>query len=275
MQSANGSGKEWITKAVNMQKNRAFFRKNFSLIELLIVIAIVAILAAMLLPALGQARKRAVGVSCLSQQKQLGIFFASYAGGCDEYVPPPKWHGNSWARLLKMYNEPETYTGYQWSGNWAPDAQKGYKSYKTYRCPAVEEGKSSDPSSPHLEVYGMNGSLSGVWQDWRSGGYNGTYWIKISQFGNAENLPWVPRKAPSQTILLADVHSTAPVTTGASPQYFFFSFTECRVILRHSGTANSLMVDGSARSNKIDGLRRAIVVPGQKIWDENILPITL
>ena len=118
-----------------MQKNRAFFRKNFSLIELLIVIAIVAILAAMLLPALGQARKRAVGVSCLSQQKQLGIFFASYAGGCDEYVPPPKWHGNSWARLLKMYNEPETYTGYQWSGNWALMRRRDTKAIRPTAVP--------------------------------------------------------------------------------------------------------------------------------------------
>ena len=94
-------------------------RKYFTLIELLIVIAILAILVSILMPALGSARAKARNLGCMNAMKALGTAGIMYANTNNEAWVPFNGGGD-----LTWYQNPEFsqnlgFRSYPSTGNWA------------------------------------------------------------------------------------------------------------------------------------------------------------
>lgn len=78
--------------------------KKFTLIELLIVIAIIAILAAMLLPALQTAKELAKRIKCTGQLKELDRGFQFYSDDYRDFLPQTReFTCQNWAYFLRSY----------------------------------------------------------------------------------------------------------------------------------------------------------------------------
>lgn len=210
-------------------------RNAFTLIELLIVVAIIMLLAGMLLPALKSTRERARQIQCASNMKQCGYAMASYASDFNNYVilemyklPGSNWYKGGSARWVDMLN-----------GTWDVE----YLKDKTVvLCPSFAPMKYESPSF----IYGA-----------RLTGFPATS-AEVAMPGclaNATTVVSLPRLLqPATYLMLGDSYSSTyskqiyVINSNASPSGFH---------MRHSNRQGNILagdfhVEGVGRVKAVD-----------------------
>ncbi len=120
--------------------------KAFTLVELLVVVAIVAILAAVLFPVAVQVRAAAKATSCTAQEHQLGMALYLYTQDNDDAFP------------TAGEDEANNADGAELNGDsWLDIVQPYIKTRLVYRCPADNSGAWDNLVDARQTSYGING----------------------------------------------------------------------------------------------------------------------
>lgn len=205
---------------------------GFTLIELLVVVAIISVLVALLLPALGSARESARSAVCLSNLRSLGLTFGVYNNDNNEYFPVGYVFGSveqRWTLTVNKMSGAGEYVRFQYANtvDAAPQAVSGIllcpsHKYKTNRSWMLGTD------------YAYNGWVMGT--DYLSVGLGKT---------NSMRAGSLPR--PSQTFVLVDGADTSDYT-GHGP--IRFEYELANMIRDYSTTVGP--VHGGSRADAYD-----------------------
>ncbi|MGN0873532.1 MAG: prepilin-type N-terminal cleavage/methylation domain-containing protein [Victivallales bacterium] len=214
--------------------------KYFTLIELLIVVAIIAILAAMLLPALNKVKYTAKDITCTARIRELGAFHHAYASDYNDIFVQGYSIPNDSGTLRDPLNNTDgswphnslllpNYVGYR-----AGYTPLRYKAQSVYMCPLTRLN-----IEPMFYIsYGMNRFIlmSNATGTFGSNGSNG----KRSR-----------HRHPSKTSLLLDRYHDS--TIWMYPWYYgndTYGFIKRAITARHPNGLNVNFVDGHVEKRK-------------------------
>ncbi len=138
-------------------------RRGFTLIELLVVISIIALLLAIMMPALAQIRKHALTIKCMANLDQFGNAWAMYFNDYDSKMP--------------IKGDEATWPGSA-NGMWWNSLFPYYKAHKLRFCPTATDPNARAPWRPY--DLGTRNEFN-FWPWWRS--TTATMWQTHTGYG--------------------------------------------------------------------------------------------
>ena len=138
----------------------------FTLVELLVVIAVIAILAAILLPVLDKAKQRALGIQCLGNLRQIGTGLKMYCDD-DSGLFPINLSGSdsddvvNWVAGRMDYDSPGQNTNSALLIDPHHSQLSGYvKNPLLYRCPSDRSAQNPGlQGPPRVRSYALSGAI--------------------------------------------------------------------------------------------------------------------
>ena len=211
----------------------------FTLIELLIVIAIIAILASMLLPALNKAKEKAQAITCTSQMKSWNTAHFLYADTYGGYfMYKVNWQSSPGSSIYDFWYH-EVGSQIKIDVKKLSTVRQGQKT--SLFCPMDKKANSSPVVAAQRVSYGYNGFFLAAHYLSNGGSYGGGAQISRIRF-------------PSTTLVMCEIgyhddmayqrnDAICEYSTGAS-------YPGHRPTRRHSGSANCAFADGHVSAVK-------------------------
>lgn len=235
-------------------------RKGFTLIELLVVIAIIAILAAILFPVFAEARRKALGIQCLSNFKQIAMASMMYTEDWYGVVCPATMVDKFGVSAGGPSEAPDGTSSENLRWWWPLLCLPYMMSEQLYACPMqagspLSKGEDYETPgdwewayyAPHHKT--VNGNIVAQIYIWPPG--SGI--VNVDTPGAGTSRLWMEKtqmrggiKCPSETILYEEYHQESCPQWGYGPVNFPDGPACCGSV--HNNKANVCWVDGHASS---------------------------